>query len=336
MWIGKPYPLVVLVKPTYGGFHSYVTHLYKGLEGLGVNPVIIQPAKRTENRMRDFGNGLYYQNMSELDCAQFIEQFGGLVACIWSSNQKIGTLSLLMSAGASLVLHDPTEYYSKPDVISAIKNNPQSKIITIRKSNSSLLRSEFDIPSHFIPHPYSRPEIGGDLARSRRGVSFSRIDFDKHTEIIACANQNLPDSGRIAIYGYINRLYEYHKLNETHPNWKAEYHGVYPSEFGAAVRIARTAHYAVDMSEIKKDGGGTQYTFLEAWDAGVALVLNSAWVTAGGVMEHGLNCYTVSDGETLATQILQDPDPNIVATGREMLKTHDAKTIAKDYMELLS
>jgi hypothetical protein len=31
------------------------------------------------------------------------------------------------------------------------------------------------------------------------------------------------------------------------------------------------------MSVIKNDGSGSQYTFLEAWDAGSGLVLNNKW-----------------------------------------------------------
>ena len=39
--------------------------------------------------------------------------------------------------------------------------------------------------------------------------------------------------------------------------------------------------FVVDMSIIKGDGGGTQYTFLEAIYHDCALILHKEWVEAG-------------------------------------------------------
>ncbi len=56
----------------------------------------------------------------------------------------------------------------------------------------------------------------------------------------------------------------------------------------------------VDMSIIKGDGGGTQYTFLEAIYQDCVLVLHEEWVNKGSLFVSGVNCIVVSNEEELA------------------------------------
>jgi hypothetical protein len=61
------------------------------------------------------------------------------------------------------------------------------------------------------------------------------------------------------------------------------------------------------MSSIAQDGGGTQYTFLEAIDAGCVLILNSKWTNnPNSIWQHNHNCLVVSNSDELA-QILNAP-----------------------------
>ena len=47
------------------------------------------------------------------------------------------------------------------------------------------------------------------------------------------------------------------------------------------------------MSIIKGDGGGTQYTFLEAIYNDCILILHKEWVEAGDLFKDKHNCYVV-------------------------------------------
>ena len=53
----------------------------------------------------------------------------------------------------------------------------------------------------------------------------------------------------------------------------------------------------VDLSEIPEDGGGTQYTFLEAVYNNCAIVLNRKWIESVDKkyrdFKEGYNCYAV-------------------------------------------
>ena len=64
--------------------------------------------------------------------------------------------------------------------------------------------------------------------------------------------------------------------------------------------ILKDAKYMVDMSIIKGDGGGTQYTFLEAIYQDCVLVLHEEWTNKGSLFVSGVNCIVVSNEEELA------------------------------------
>jgi hypothetical protein len=60
------------------------------------------------------------------------------------------------------------------------------------------------------------------------------------------------------------------------------------------------------MSTIKNDGGGTQYTFLEAEYHGCGLILHKNWCNvANSVYKHGINCYAVSNEQELIDALKQ-------------------------------
>jgi hypothetical protein len=138
------------------------------------------------------------------------------------------------------------------------------------------------------------------VAKEWNAVAYSRLDWDKHTLMIAQANQQLVESDRVRIYGAENRLYTYHKVDKAVPGWRGEYGGVFDTAMEAGVRLAERAHYAVDLSAIVGDGDGTQYTFLEAWDAGTTLVVNRKWLRTGeGEVREGETAFVVGSVEEL-------------------------------------
>ena len=81
----------------------------------------------------------------------------------------------------------------------------------------------------------------------------------------------------------------------------------------------------VDLSAIKNDGGGSQYTFLEAIHQGTVLVLNKKWVdNVNTPFINGKNCLVIEDEYDLA-YILKSkhiPTEKIAKNAKKLLKCH--------------
>ena len=77
------------------------------------------------------------------------------------------------------------------------------------------------------------------------------------------------------------------------------------------------------MSTIKYDGGGSQYTFLEAIYQGCVLVLHRDWVNQGKTFKEGVNCLAADTPEELAS-ILSEPRDitNLIKESRKLLQPH--------------
>ena len=133
-------------------------------------------------------------------------------------------------------------------------------------------------------------------------VSISRIDFDKHTDIILQANKLITDENKkVRIYGAENRLYVHHKLKDLEfDKW---WMGKFPKRLPLTYEdksMLRNCKYVVDMSIIKNDGGGTQYTFLEAIHEDCVLILHKEWIEKDNIFISGFNCIGVTNGAELA------------------------------------
>ena len=95
-----------------------------------------------------------------------------------------------------------------------------------------------------------------------------------------------------------------------------------------------------DMSLIKGDGGGTQYTTLEAWDAETVPIIHSGWIRRGDEMRDGKNCLVASSGEDLKRVIRnvcrnEELRERIVSGGLKSLKTHSPIIVVPQILEWL-
>lgn len=310
--------LAYLAKPKYGGWPTYTSHLYEGLLGAGAKPILLKPGNRTETKQRPYGRGFLYQNLAEPDMNVLVKELPFLVTAVDKTYRELAIR--LHDAGAWLVIHDPTEL--KEPLASSLH---QERVIVIRESMLSHLPK-----ATYIPHPYKPLGLANTTDR-RNAVSVSRVDFDKHTEIIIQANRELAEP--IHIYGFLNTIYSHFTLDETDADWKRNYHGAFPADdLWAGARIALRYRYVVDMSVIKADGGGTQYTFLEAADAGCGLILNAGWQPTGLLRDYA---HTVSNAAELIEACASE-----LPVRREgaiaLLRHHDAERIAHTYTELIS
>lgn len=303
------------------------------LEAAGHTPILRKVGKNTERKTRPFGYGRQYQNTSEEDAYQLAIDEKCLIVAAAKKFKDI--TSELMDFGAHLVVHDPTEMKNLPTSLCFISD--QCVVIRAVGLDNIMLPD-----ARFIPHPYTRVTTRHTYEKTVHCVSTARIDFDKHSTILLDANRLLPEPLQIKIYGFENRLYTRFKVCPDYPEWEQS-KCAYPREKEAAFEILQSAMFMADMSVIKGDGGGTQYTFLEAWDAGTIPIINRRWMLdKPDEMKSSVNCLVVEDGEDLATTLQYHPamtnvyqQDEMQEWGYEYLKGHDPLTIGNQYAEFL-
>jgi len=312
--------LIYMAKPSYGGWVSFTAHL-----ALKYNCNLYKIGNRTEvmkgggPRLRNFGYGIDYQNLEAEDAAKLPNV---LITAIDKSNYKHLDL---FPKNTGLVLHDPTEFKGK-STQPVIDNLSKFKIYTIRSTVHDMLKQNFGINSKFLVHPFHQYQYGS--GQKNKAVSISRVDFDKHTDVIIKANDLLRKKGNkntVDIYGAKNDLYVYHHIkNKLNLDLDRYYKGTFGKDFSDLTNLLKNAKFVVDMSAIKGDGGGSQYTFLEAIHQNCALVLNSKWVDGVKTpFKNGHNCYVVSDENELAKLLNSNPNTtNIVKNAKKLLTPH--------------
>jgi len=328
-----------MAKPIYGGWVSFTAHFC-----LRFNAKLYKIGKRTEAKkdgiptLRSYGYGVKYQNLSIQDA----KDLPNIIVSAIDKNyyQYLDDLP----DNTILVIHDPTEVKKKSGE-PVIRNLKRFKIVTIRKTVQDYLKKNFNVSSTFLIHPFFPylNHIDAKVTKKKTGaISISRIDYDKHTEIIIDANSILTKKNKpiIEIYGAKNDRYVFYKLQEkdnmkeTNPN--SSYKGKFDKSFEAVHELLGPKKYMVDLSAIRYDGGGSQYTFLEAMYEGCVLVLNTKWLESSGKKNEenkkipktkfkpNKNCFVISDAEELASCVTKKHIglSDIVANSRKLLSPH--------------
>lgn len=331
--------VIYMAKPIYGGWVSFTSHLC-----LKTGYPLYRIGKRTEAKkdgtptMRPYGYGVKYQNLSISDVLKLSTTI--IVSAIDKNYYQY--LDELPD-GTFLVIHDPTEV-KKNSGEPVIRNLKRFRIITIRKTVQDYLKKQFDIDSTFMVHPFYPyfKQINGKVGKKKSGaVSISRVDYDKHTEVIIDANSILRERGKpiIEIYGAKNDRYVFYKLQEKdnmkESNPKSSYKGTFDKSFEAVHELLGPKKFMVDLSAIRYDGGGSQYTFLEAMYEECVLVLNRKWLESSGKkgevtkmpktkFKDGKNCFVVSNDEELADLVSKKKSglSKIVSNSRKLLEPH--------------
>ncbi len=309
--------LVYLAKPVYGGWVTFTVHLVKQF-----NYRLYKVGKRSEKKVRPFGYNVDYQNVSLDDLLKLPNLM------ITAVDKHYWSILPHLPPETKIVIHDPTE-------LKINKNNPNPlvqedkllnkfKVYTIRETVQKYLIDNYKINSEFKLHPFYSYECTKEGYNSH-AVTISRVDFDKNTDLILKANQLIQDSKkRVQIFGAENRLYVHHKLGELdfYKFWKGKFEKDYPLSYQNK-DILKNTKYVVDMSTIKNDGGGTQYTFLEAIYQGCVLILHREWVKQGTTFKEGINCLAAESSEELAT-ILSEPRDitNLIKESKKILQPH--------------
>lgn len=222
--------------------------------------------------------------------------------------ERIGLNEVSLPNGSkTIIIHDTIEIRKK-EYADALKDG-KWKIITIRQKISDYIADRFGLESVALLHPFYGSVYTNTEKKLGSGVSTCRVDFDKHQEIILDANRMLGRTA-IEIYGAVNRMYVYHKLDDN--DFEVAYKGTYPHNFDAVSSILRDKQFAIDLTYIDSDGGGTQYSFLEAIANDCVLVLNRKWIDSVDekyrVFIEGHNCLAVSNAHELAYNIIDNKD----------------------------
>jgi hypothetical protein len=321
----------------YGGWPTFTCHLALALRSFGLEPTLVRIGKKTSSKARSFGRGLSFFYAS-LNAAVAWAGRGPSIVVVASPKMSLEAFALV-DAGAHLVVHDPTELKggSLDETIKASRH----PVIVIRRTMIPVI-DRCGGTATYLPHPYVSAGVGAGVdlpvSRSYHAVSVSRVDFDKNTDMLARANMQLSPDKRIEIYGAVNRLYAFHKLDKDVPQWRDHYRGTFNGDsLWAGSLIAREGRYAVDMSTISGDGGGTQYTHLEAWDAGARLVLHNKWLTGDPLQDEVAQAaICVTNADDLASVLETDADG--VSQGniaRQLLHAHAPATLRPQLLETL-
>lgn len=326
--MNKAIALPLLADPRTGGWPTYTAHLARGLLKIGWDPIIFRVSNNSESKPRDFGRGLTYWNISQEDLRATCKNIPTLITAIGKNYREYARS--LFTEGASVVIHDPTELDAEMrDALGSVR------VFTIRPIISMGLQSA-GIDNLYLPHPYERSKPVQESPKTR-AVSLSRIDWDKNTDIIVEANKVLPADKKIKIYGAPNRLYMNLSLKELDSDWEDNYAGSWPANADTSIpiRIAKSAEIVVDLSSIKGDGGGTQYSFLEVFDAERPLIVHQKWLTGNADYDEIRPAIykAVSDADSLAEAVLSEPEYDASAANR-ILATHEAGTVAKQLIEM--
>ena len=303
--------MIYMAKPVYGGWVTFTAHL-----ALKYGYDLYKVGKRSEKNKRDYGYDVQYRN---LHIDEIIKLPNLMITAI---DKNYYQYLEYFPDGTTIVIHDPTELKAKDNPI--LKYKDKLRFVTIRETVQKFLHKKYDIISNFKPHPFYVYDRNCIEPHSVKCVSISRIDFDKNTDILLRANTSLPKTKQITLFGAENRLYVHHKLKDLNINehWLGKLTKTYPLVYSGK-DILKGAKYMIDMSTIKHDGGGTQYTFLEAIYNGCVLILNEEWIKYGNMFIHGKNCLGVKDETDIVKILMEDNDySELVIESQKLLKKH--------------
>lgn len=312
------------------GAGAYAINLCIGLEAAGFKPTIYKVAARRHDA-RELACGVMYKTITFEDALRLNSHTPTMLLYSIFKKYEEETLALI-AKGVPMVFHAGAEL-KHPRLLEALRGRVA---VGIRQPLVERL-SVMGIKSHYIPHPY-QPQGKAGLQKKRRAVAISRLDYAKHTNQIALANTMA--THKCTIRGKANRMFVHHIMNNECPDWEQEYEG--PFGLGEGRTLAEESELVVDLTYWKGDGGGTQYTFFEAWDVGTPLVVHTEWSNVAsfqdrGTVVEGVNALAVTGPLELA-RLLDNPhhnEPWVIEGGYATLKQHDPKTIALEYVDLL-
>ena len=289
--------LIYMARPTYGGWVTFTAHY-----SLINKYPIFKIGNRTEKTMKNFG----YDTKYKLSTIEDILKKDNLI--ITALDKTYYKYLEYFPEGTKLIIHDPSELKKKkyPNILIESGIIDKFKIITIRNTVHKFLKNTLSIDNIFMIHPFYRYNKKNYESMNNYAVSISRIDYDKNIDILIKCNKLLKNENIIKIFGIENRMYIYHELKhlDFHKYWLGRFDKTLPLLYENK-DILKNCKFLIDLSIIKNDGGGTQYTFLEAIYNDCILVLHKEWINKDNIFIENYNCLAVSNEYDLKN-ILED------------------------------
>jgi len=304
----------------FGGWPTYTRHLYTGLQQAGHEPTVL-----TDGKVMSGWKGV--MNFAPIDN---LEEYDKLIVVVFAPDAEVS--AKIRGKIDAMVLHDPTEWRRKAAKRLICKLEPPQLIFIRDKPLRTFLNAGFYrlARTDFIPHPYAR--MCDKHAPTDRVICTARVDHDKRTHLIVKA-----DRGVELWTGYINWVYDQERFDSSLKK-QAFYKGAFGFKREDIANVYDGACALVDMSIIAGDGGGTQYTFLEAIDFGADCILASDWYAGPrSEMKPGVHYHQVGNVKELQGAIdkVRHGGPVLQCAAKDILVSHDAEQIARQYIELL-
>ena len=285
------YNLVYLSKSKFGGWTTFTSHLV-----LKYNFDLYQACSRTEKTKRKFGYNVFYKNII---IEELIKKDNLMITAVDKHHWE---LLKYFPDNTYIIIHDPNELKNRKNMKVTENNNilinnlKRFKCITIRETVQKYLINNFNIQSIHKIHPFF--QYNKDIIKENNNfhaLSISRIDYDKNIDIILKTNNlNKDENKNIYIFGFENRMYVHFYLKKYNFNnfWKGKYPKTFPLIYNNK-SILNNTKFIIDLSIIKYDGGGTQYTFLDAIYNNCILILHKEWIEKSNIFQNKINCYAV-------------------------------------------
>lgn len=332
-----PFILVDAGDCKYGGWLSFTTHLASMLSGdpRCAGPMIVRLGKRNDAAGKEYADDWTCTRAKPELIASWHKHGSAKVIITATNKANAQTVASLARQGIPLVVHDPNDAGWALDALHNCPR-PNAPLLVVIRQGMKQWAQGHGYPQErvlFLPHPYVRVKGKRSAVQPKiNAITLSRLDWDKHVEDVVATNAALLEAGRgeyaVSIWGAENRLYTHHKLDDVSKHWRSLYMGPFGKHYGAAVGLARTANWVVDCSRIKQDGGGTQYTHLEAWDAEAGLIVHRGWLQKGGELQEGVNCMAYETASELAWQLQQLPPDRVIKGGLTYLAAHSPTMLA--------
>jgi len=295
--------LVYLSRSRYGGWVTFTANLV-----LKYKFNLFKITNRTEKTKRNFGYNVFYQNITIDDLIKKENLF--IVALdkhYWQYLDKFPDSTYIL-------LHDPNELKNRKNIKIDKENNllintlKRCNCLTIRETVQKYLLDNFDVKSICKIHPFYEYDKDINIeSNNYYAICNSRIDYDKNIEIILKANDlNKDETKDILLFGFENRMYVHFYLKQYNfeKYWKGHYEKTLPLIYDNKSML-KNCKFVVDLSIIKFDGGGTQYTFLDAIYNDCILILHKEWIEKGDLFKNKINCYAIGYTETPEKELLE-------------------------------
>lgn len=316
-----------------GGAAMFASQLYRAIKEYGHTPILFRVSARGDERGRVFMGGVPFQTIAEKDIAALAKTFPTIATYSYWQGRRDYT-EIVLREGIPLVVHDPAEMHD--EFLEYVKAS-SSPIISIRRIVRDAL-TKLGVPNTFIQHPYVRAPHGPRFydAHAR---SVARLDFRKHQEIIFAANEMLREDRRAEVWGDLNRMFGFHKLDREVPNWRAHWKDVLPDDVGA-VAAYRGTRFAINLTTLKGDGDGTEYAILEAWDAETVCVVHKKWIITGtDEVRHNETAIAIESPSELANLLAADlthlERRTLIEGQLTQLATHASAHVVPQYLQTM-